>query len=45
MSIALNMITGKFKEPLIKEAINSVLPIVNELVFVDTSPISPKMES
>jgi hypothetical protein len=38
MSIALNMITGKFKEPLIKEAINSVLPIVNELVFVDTSP-------
>lgn len=38
MSICVNMITGKFKEPFLKEAIISVLPILDEVVFVDTAP-------
>ena len=36
--ITLNMITGRFKEPFLKEAVNSVLPMIDDIIFVDTEP-------
>jgi hypothetical protein len=47
--IALNMIVGPFIEPFLSESIQSVLPLVEEIVLVDTAPGSnvnrPVMES
>lgn len=38
MSIALNMIIGPFVEPFFVAAVKSALPIISEIVLVDTSP-------
>ena len=38
MSIALNMIIGKWEEPFMPYAIGSTVDLVNEMVFIDTAP-------
>jgi glycosyltransferase involved in cell wall biosynthesis len=38
MSIALNMIIGPYDEPFLEAAIGSVLPMLDEIVMVDTAP-------
>jgi glycosyltransferase involved in cell wall biosynthesis len=38
MTISLNMIVGRWKEPFLKEAVNSVLPIIDDIIFVNSDP-------